>query len=160
MRTGSTWPSAASTSSACAAERAARMARLLVLTQTHNHWGGIEAWMAEVLPYLQEEGWDLHYGLALGREHNDPARFLAHHPYMRQVHTMDGRAGTPSARRDAVGRLLRQVAPDAVLPLAIGDALPAVGEERARGGKARLLAAVHSLHTGTLADLVGYRHLF
>ncbi|MBG9389071.1 glycosyltransferase family 4 protein [Caenimonas aquaedulcis] len=135
------------------------MPRLLVLSQTHNHWGGIEAWMSEVLPFLQEGGWDIHYGLALGRRHNDPEQFVAHHPYMRQVHLMDGRAATPSARQAAVGRLVRQVAPDAVMPLAIGDALPALVAERARGGKARLLCAVHSLHTGTLADLVGYRHV-
>lgn len=132
---------------------------LLVLSQTHNHWGGIEAWMSEVLPHLEHSGWDIHYGLAVGRRHNNPQEFLPHHPYMHQVHLMDGRAATPAARQHAVRYLLRRLAPDAVMPLAIGDALPALSEERVRGGKTRILSPVHSLHTGTLADLLGYKQL-
>jgi glycosyltransferase involved in cell wall biosynthesis len=135
------------------------MPSLLVLTQTHNNWGGIEAWMSEVLPFVEQSGWTVEYGLALGRRFNQPDSFLAHHTYMRRVHTIDGRAATPAARRRGVGKLLARVRPDVVMPLAMGDAFPALREQRSRGLRTKIVVPVHSLHTGTLADVAENKHL-
>ena len=126
---------------------------LLVLTQTHNHWGGIEAWMSDVLPFVEQSGWTVEYGLALGRRYNQPEQFLDHHRYIRAPHVMDGRAATPAARGQAVGKVLSRVRPDVVMPLAVGDALAAVNEQRHRGLATRILVPLHSLHAGTLADV-------
>ena len=75
--------------------------RLLVLTQTHNLWGGIETWMRELIPALGKHGWDVRFGLARGAKFNQPGRFAQHHPYIERWGELDGRVGTPSARRRA-----------------------------------------------------------
>jgi glycosyltransferase involved in cell wall biosynthesis len=133
------------------------MPRALVLSQTHNHWGGIEVWMAEVLPFLEECGWTIEYGLALGRCHNKPEQFLEHHRYMQRTHVMDGRAETPEARQAAIRKLLREIEPDVLVPVAIGDALPALRGQRARGCRTKVVLPVHSLHSGTLADIAAHK---
>ena len=73
--------------------------KLLVLTQTHNVWGGIEAWMSDVFPFIEAAGWTIEYGLAVGNRYNDPDRFLAHHTYMQRTHMLDGRV-LHEVRRD------------------------------------------------------------
>ena len=40
------------------------------------------------------------------------------------------------------------------MPIAIGDAIPAIRRFKDRGGNARLVIPVHSSHAGTLADIV------
>ncbi|MFO1353048.1 MAG: hypothetical protein U1F68_21175 [Gammaproteobacteria bacterium] len=130
------------------------MPRLLVLSQTHNLWGGIETWMADVLPAFERAGWDVRYGLALGRRFNQPVTFVRQHPYIRRWRPLDGRVGTPFARQRAVRAELEAIQPDVVLPIALGDVWPAMREFRRHGGASRVLAAVHSQHGGTLADLV------
>ena len=88
------------------------MPRLLVLTQTHNLWGGIESWMGELFPALEDRGWEIEFGLAQGRKYNDPVAFVAAHRYIHRWHALDGRVGTPSARRLAVRRVLAHVRAD------------------------------------------------
>jgi len=110
--------------------------------------------MADIFPFLEDSGWVIEYGLALGSCYNNPAQFLVHHPYMRKAHVLDGRVGTPYARQDAIRRLLKLTRPDVVMPLALGDTLPALRAERIRGLRTRLLLAVHSSHVGTLADII------
>lgn len=109
--------------------------------------------MAEVLPFVEKSGWTVEYGLALGQRFNRPDEFVAHHDYMRKVHVLDGRASTPGARREAVSKLVARRKPDVVLPLALGDAFPAMHEQRSRGSPAKLLVPLHSLHSGSLADV-------
>jgi len=132
----------------------ARRPRLLVLTQTHNVWGGIESWMSDVLPAMAGAGWDVQYALAWGAKYNVPDAFRRRHDYIRHLHILDGRVGTPDRRQRAVINILKRVDPDVVMPLAIGDALPAVRQFRQKGGGGRLAVPLHSLHYGTLADIL------
>lgn len=131
----------------------ARSPKLLVLTQTHNVWGGIETWMKELFPGLHEAGWDIRFGLARGARFNRPDHFLSEHPYVERWDELDGRPGTSTSRQDAVLGELEKVGADVVMPLAVGDALPAVRRFRASGGKTRMVIPVHSTHAGTLCDV-------
>lgn len=135
------------------------MPKLLVLTQTHNPWGGIESWMSQLMPVVAQSGWDVEYGLAQGASHNDLHRFLEVHPYIERWSTLDGRVGTPPARQSAISRVLRRAHADVVMPIALGDAIPALRNLRRRGLQTRWLSAVHSSHLGTLADLVENRDI-
>ncbi len=130
------------------------MGRLLVLTQTHNLWGGIETWMADLFPALEKAGWDVHFGLAWGARFNSPERFVQRHEYVRQWRPLDGRVGTPTSRSRALISELQRLNPDVVMPIALGDALPALRSFRHGGGAARMLIPVHSTHAGTLADIM------
>lgn len=109
--------------------------------------------MADVFPYVENAGWKVEYGLAVGNQYNDPECFLKHHAYMRKTHVLDGRVGTATARQHAIRRLLSRVQADVVMPLAIGDAMPAFRKEKSRGLESRLFSVVHSTHVGTLADI-------
>ena len=108
--------------------------RLLIVTQTHNLWGGIESWMAEIFSGMASAGWDLQYALALGAKYNHPEKFMRVHNYIRHHHVLDGRIGTPPSRQRAIIRILEYLKPDVMMPVAIGDALPALRDFRRLGG--------------------------
>ncbi len=110
--------------------------------------------MSEVFPYIEQQGWIVEFGLAVGEQFNNPDHFLKTHDYMQKVHRMDGRIGTPPSRQQAILHLLMKVRPDVVIPLGIGDLLPSLRSARLDGLQARSLLAIHSTHTGTLADIV------
>ena len=128
--------------------------RLLVLTQTHNIWGGIESRMADLFPAMTAAGWDVQYALASGRRYNIPGVFKKRHHYIRDHHILDGQVGTPDRRQRSIVGILNRLDPDVVMPIAIGDAIPAIRRFKDRGGNARLVIPVHSSHAGTLADIV------
>jgi len=132
---------------------------LLVLTQTHNLWGGIETWMRDVFPALERRGWEVNYGLAWGARFNSPELFVREHRYVRRWMPLDGRVGTATARSRAVVGELRRLDPDVIVPIGVGDALPGLRTYRNKRGRARILVPVHSLHVGTLADIKAHRDL-
>jgi len=139
--------------------RSAKGPRLLVLTQTHNVWGGIESWMADLFPAMAAAGWNVHYALASGARFNIPAAFKRRHEYIQHSHILDGRVGTPDRRQRAVLSILSRVEPDVVMPIVIGDAIPAIRQHKSRGGGARLIVPVHSSHLGALADILNNRDI-
>src|SRR6516165_7821140 len=134
--------------------RSVKAPRLLVLTQTHNVWGGIESWMADLFPAMAVAGWDVRYALASGARYNAPADFQRWHNYIEKYDILDGRVGTPSRRQRAVASVLRRVEPDIIMPITIGDAIPAVRQYKNRGGYARLVIPVHSSNPSGLADII------
>jgi glycosyltransferase involved in cell wall biosynthesis len=129
--------------------------RLVVVTQTHNLWGGIESWMADLFPAMESVGWDVKYALALGARYNLPAKFVQAHNYIRSYRVLDGRVGTPLSRQRAILRALEYLRADILMPVAIGDALPAFREFRRKGGKTRIVIPVHSPYAPYLADIMG-----
>jgi glycosyltransferase involved in cell wall biosynthesis len=128
--------------------------RLLVVTQTHNLWGGIESWMADLFSGMASAGWEVEYALALGARYNIPGEFVRNHNYIQSYHVLDGRAGTPHSRQRAILQVLERLKPDLVMPVAIGDVLPALRQFRYQGGRTRIVISVHSPHAGSLADIV------
>ena len=110
--------------------------------------------MADLFPAMAIAGWDVHYALAWGAQYNEPESFKRQHDYIKHYHILDGRVGTPDRRQRAIVSTLRRVEPDVVMPIAIGDAIPAIRQHKGRGGSARLVIPVHSLHLGALADIL------
>ena len=132
----------------------AKAPRVLVLTQTHNLWGGIESWMADLFPAMVSAGWEVEYALALGARYNIPKEFARRHNYIQRYHVLDGRIGTPHARQRAILGVLERLKPDIVMPVGIADVFPAVRQFRSRGGSARIVIPVHSPHAPALADII------
>jgi len=130
------------------------MPRLLVITQTHNVFGGIESWMADLFPAMHSAGWDVQYALAFGLKYNIPDNFVRRHKYICNPYVLDGRVGTPDRRQRAIIEALGRIKPDIVMPNLIGDAMPAVREYKCRGGQVRMLVPVHSHYPGFLSDII------
>src|SRR6516165_8338012 len=95
--------------------RSVKAPRLLVITQTHNVWGGIESWMADLFPVMATAGWDVQYALALGARYNIPEKFRTRHSYIQRHFILDGRVGTPDGRQRAIVKTLKRVKPDLVI---------------------------------------------
>jgi hypothetical protein len=74
------------------------------------------------------------------------------HRYIRNYHLLDGRVGTASSRQGAMRRRLLGLKPEVVMPLAIGDAAPAVRVTRRAGSNVASFGRRSLEHFGTLAD--------
>src|SRR5437764_524401 len=101
------------------------MRRLLFCIYSHNTWGGIESWLHELALGLQARGWDVVLALARGSVFNRPEAAAQAYPGLRIV-DIDGRTGTSEGRLRAVNRILATVQPDLVVPVGLGDVVPAV----------------------------------
>jgi glycosyltransferase involved in cell wall biosynthesis len=110
--------------------------------------------MADLFPAMTSAGWDVQYALASGAKYNIPDNFMRRHKYICNPHILDGRVGTPDRRQRAIIGALGRINPDIVMPITIGDAMPAVREFKCRGGKVRMVVPVHSHHLGLLSDII------
>ena len=130
--------------------------RVLFLSQTHNVWGGMEQWLHNFTQWLQDHSeWDVRVGLARGARFNDPDAYLAAHPHIRPI-VLDARAGTESARIDAIVRAIEAFDPELVVPIATAAVFPAIARARRRGMTARLLVPVRSLHPDLFVNIVDH----
>jgi glycosyltransferase involved in cell wall biosynthesis len=130
--------------------------RVLFLTQTHNVWGGMEQWLHNFTEWLQgHSDWEVRVGLARGTQFNDPDAYLAAHPHIHPI-VLDARAGTESARIDAIVRAIETFEPDLVVPIASAAVFPAITRARQRGANVRLLVPVRSLHPDLFVNIVDH----
>ena len=126
---------------------------VMIVTQTHCVWGGMEWWVHGFAEWLQQRGWRVAAGLARGSRYSDDLAYNAAHPHL-QAFVMDGRAGTESARVDAVARAIRRASPDVVIPIGIGATLPAVRRLKREGFETRLVVPVFSAWGAGLANIL------
>jgi glycosyltransferase involved in cell wall biosynthesis len=128
--------------------------RVLFLTQTHNVWGGMEQWLHNFTEWLQgHSDWEVRVGLARGTQFNDPDAYRAAHPHIHPI-VLDARAGTESARIDAIVRAIETFQPDLVVPIATAAVFPAIARARQRGANVRLVVPVRSLHPDLFVNVV------
>lgn len=126
---------------------------LLFATQTAHPTGGLETWLHEIVPYLEQNGWNVVVALARGRRFHDPDRYRAMHPHFQTVE-VDGLAGTREARVADLRRVMRQTRADLVVPVNIADALEAVALEKLRRGAPRLAVMLRAQEPhGELDDI-------
>jgi glycosyltransferase involved in cell wall biosynthesis len=131
------------------------MPKLFFCTYSHNPWGGIEIWLAGLAQHLARHGWEVVVGLARGRTHNDPERVRGSYAGLPTV-ALDGRTGTSEGRIRAVLRAVSRVGPDVIIPVGLGDVLPAMARLKAAGGSLRLLVPVRAVNPGLYCDVQRY----
>lgn len=134
---------------------AERSRRLLVVTQTHNVWGGMEQWLHHFTAWLQDHGWSVRAALPRGRKYNDPDTYLREHPHLDAV-ILDVRDGSERTRVDALRRAILDTRPDVVIPIATGAVFAAMtGARRSRSG-ARLLIPIRSMHPDLFCNIADH----
>lgn len=129
--------------------------RALFLSYSHNTLGGIEVWLDGLARFLRGRGHEVVIGLARGERFNTPARFRETWPGHDYVE-IDGRTGTHEGRIRAVTRTVSRVAPDVLIPVTIGHALPAAGRLKASGRKLRVVLPLHATHPMLLREALAF----
>jgi len=129
-----------------------RRPRVLFLNPSLYAVGGMQAWLAALMPDLRKVGWEVGLALPAGR-FNDVDAYLAQYPYDPCVR-IENPTGSRIGRLEAIARALRAFRPDVLVVANIAAAYPAVQRLRARGEWApRVAACVHTLDPGIFADL-------
>ncbi len=114
--------------------------------------GGMQAWLAGLMPDLRGRGWDVWLALPTG-PHNDAAAYLRNYPWQPHV-LVDNPTCSRLGRLRGVERALAAVRPDVLVVANLVSAYRAVEDLRARGEEApKVVACVHTLDAGIFADL-------
>src|SRR5262245_54226148 len=100
--------------------------------------------MRDLFPGMASKSWTIKFALTLGRCHNDPQKFAEAHHYMNDFHKIDGRGANPRSRQHAIIKELKRARCDVVMPIVVGDALPAVRRYRQNGGSISVCFPVHA----------------
>ena len=118
--------------------------------------GGMQAWLAGLMPDLVARGWEVWLALPTG-PHNDAAAYLHNYPWEPHV-LVDNPTCSRIGRLRGVQRALARVRPDVLVVANLVTAYHAVAGLRARGEWApRLVACNHTLDGGIFADLRRFR---
>lgn len=114
--------------------------------------GGMQAWLAGLMPDLRARGWDVWLALPTG-PHNDAAAYLRNYPWNPHV-LVHNPTCSRLGRLRAVQRMLAAVRPDVLVVANLVTGYRAVEDLRARGERtAKVVACVHTLDPGIFADL-------
>jgi glycosyltransferase involved in cell wall biosynthesis len=107
---------------------------------------------------LPDFGWDAILGLARGAKFHDPARFLAANSPLHAME-LDGTRGTFHSRRAAIGKAIRETAPDVVVGARIFDAIPAINALRGQGFRKPFVQMIGGWDADYFSDLRRYREM-
>lgn len=130
----------------------AHRGRVLFLNPSLYAIGGMQAWLAALMPDLRELGWEVGLALPAGR-FDDAGGYLAQYPWEPCVR-IENPTGTRLGRLRAIERGVRGFRPDVLVVANIASAYSAIERLRARGAWApRVAACVHTLDPGIFADL-------
>lgn len=118
--------------------------------------GGMQAWLAGLMPALRERGWEPWLALPTG-PHNDAEAYLRNYPWSPRVLVANPTCSALGRVR-GVQRALRDARPDVLVVANIVTAYRAVSDLRAKGCRTpRVVACVHTLDEGIFTDLSRYR---
>jgi glycosyltransferase involved in cell wall biosynthesis len=132
--------------------------RVLFLNPSLYAIGGMQAWLASLMPDLRSLGWEVGLALPSGA-HSDAEAYLAHYPFEPCLR-LENATGTRLGRLLAIERALVEFRPDVLVVANIVSAYRAIERMRARGGWApKVAACVHTLDPGIFADLARFSGL-
>jgi glycosyltransferase involved in cell wall biosynthesis len=126
--------------------------KVLVLAPSAYLLGGVQDWLAALVPGLRSRGIDVRVFVPDGDHHR-------HGPYDRAypdlaVQPITNPSGSAEGRIRAIGALLHQQAPDLVLGVNLVDLYPAVNRARQRGRfQGRVVMTLHALQAEYFGDL-------
>ncbi len=109
--------------------------KVLFCSKTYPIYGGVERWLAQLLPGLQQRGFEVVLALAKGHRFHDPSTM--------RVQLLDGTSGIVAGRRHAIESLLRREQPDIVVPVMLHEVLGAASACRMAGQTIRIAYPVH-----------------
>ena len=129
---------------------------LLFLAPSAYLLGGVQVWLADLVPGLRKRGWQVQVALASGEWH-DVASYSRAFPELPVV-AVDNPTGTEEGRLRSLGRLLEEQQPDLVVGVNIAALYPAVARLRRRGAfRGRTVMTLHGLQSDLLANLAAQR---
>jgi glycosyltransferase involved in cell wall biosynthesis len=118
--------------------------------------GGVQVWLANLLPQLQQRGWRVRLALTAGRWHDVDAYGTAF-PGLPLLPVANP-SGSEEGRRRAIGRMLAELQPDLVAGVNIAALYPAVARQRRQGAfSGRAVMTLHALQADLLAHLAAQR---
>ncbi len=126
--------------------------KVLVLAPSAYRLGGVQDWLAALVPGLRRRGVDVTVVVPDGDHHR-------HAPYDRAypelgVQAIANPSGSAEGRIRAITALLHRQAPDLVLGVNLVDLYPAVNRARRRGRfRGRVAMTLHALEAAYYADL-------
>lgn len=129
--------------------------KLLVLAPSAYLLGGVQDWLAALVPGLRSGGLEVNVVVASGRQHR-------HGPYDRaypqlRVEPLTNPSGSAEGRIRAIASLLARQAPDLVLGVNLVDLYPAAARARQQGRfRGQVVMTLHALQGDYLADLRRY----
>jgi glycosyltransferase involved in cell wall biosynthesis len=132
--------------------------RVLFLNPSLYAVGGMQAWLAALMPDLREAGWEVGLALPSGR-FNDADAYLAAYPFEPCLKVANP-TGTRIGRLRALERAVADFRPAVLVVANLPAAFGAVERSRARGAPSpRVAACVHTLDGGIFADLARYSNV-
>jgi len=130
--------------------------KLLFLAPSAYLLGGVQVWLADLVPGLRERGWQVQVALVSGDWH-DVAAYKRAFPHLPAV-AVANPTGTEEGRLRGIARLLEERQPDLVAGVNIAALYPAVARLRRRGAfHGRTVMTLHGLQADLLANLVAQR---
>jgi len=135
---------------------APRRPKLLFLAPSAYTLGGVQEWLAQLIPDLQDRDWPVTLALPAGQWH-DFERYRDRYPSLPAL-PLGNPSGSRAGRRRGVAALLREQQPDLVLGVNLGDLYPAAWQERHAGHfRGRVAMTLHGFVPTLLADLQAHR---
>lgn len=131
------------------------MRTVLFVIQTAHPVGGVQTWIDSLARRLPDHGWRVIGALAWGARFHDPFEYRRHHPDLETV-LLDGRTGTGTGKRLALGSALSSVRPDVVVPVSLAEVFPVLAAAKAAGGGPRLVYGCYELGPPMLLDAARY----
>lgn len=120
--------------------------------------GGVQVWLANLVPQLQQRGWRVTLALTAGRWH-DVEAYAKAFPGLPLL-SVANPSGSEEGRLRSIGRLLRELQPDLVAGVNIAALYPAVARLRRQGSFAgRTVMTLHAIQADLLAHLAAQRAL-
>ena len=131
---------------------------LLFLAPSAYLLGGVQVWLAELVPGLRERGWQVQVALVSGEWHDVPSYSRAF-PEL-PVLAVANPTGTEEGRLRSIGRLLEEQQPDLVAGVNIAALYPAVARLRRQGTfRGRTVMTLHGLQADLLANLAAQQNV-
>lgn len=132
--------------------------RLLFIAPSAYTLGGVQAWLAALVPGLVREGWDVRVGLPQGDCHS----YAAYREVYPELPTLPflNRSGSAEGRVRSLGDLIRRQQPDLVVGVNIADLYPAIGRLRRQNlFRGRVVMTLHAIEAALLASLHSNRQV-
>jgi glycosyltransferase involved in cell wall biosynthesis len=132
--------------------------KLLFLAPSAYLLGGVQVWLAELVPGLRRRDWQVQVALVSGHWH-DVAAYSRAFPELPVV-AVGNPTGSEEGRLRSIGRLLQERQPDLVAGVNIAALYPAVARLRREGSfHGRTVMTLHGLQADLLASLAAQRRV-
>lgn len=130
--------------------------KLLFIAPSAYLLGGVQDWLAQLVPALRRLGAEVVVAVPQGDQH-DHGRFRAAFPELHAI-PFHNPTGSRAGRLRCLSELLAQQSPDLAIGVNIADLYPAVRTTRGDGRfRGRLVMTIHAIESAFYSDLASQR---